>query len=471
MSELPPGVSPGREPVPADSASGIVFRRGPAGSIEVLLGLRARATRFLPGHLAFPGGRLDPVDRPGEPGDRARCASREVREETGIDVPVDRWIDVGERVTPPMFPVRFRTRFFLAELPHLVPPDSVPSPAEIEALEVVRPARALESWTRGETRLPPPVLPILRALAEQDGRDESELAAAIAAANDLEERAPRVEFSPDIWVAPLRTETLPPATHTNAWMPGGRSFAVVDPGACDPAEVRRLHEIVARRRGLGQNPAVVLLTHHHHDHAAGAAAAARALGVPLRAHPATLDALTLRGPGVAPIDDGESIDLDGLMLRAVHTPGHAAGHLAFVVVGRDELIAGDLASSLSTILIDPEGGDMGAYLASLARVAQLGCRTLLPGHGAPLPARAIPELIEHRRERERRVLSAMASEGSTLGSIARGAYDDVPEAPAALSERQTLAHLIDLERRGRVRRDGTTEDRWTRTDAIEEERP
>ena len=471
MSELPPGVPPGREPVPAESASGIVLRRGAGGAIEVLLGLRARGTRFLPGHLAFPGGRLDAADRPGEPGDRARCASREVSEETGIEVPVERWIDAGERVTPPMFPVRFRTRFFLAELHDFALPTRPPSPGEIEALEVERPVRVLEAWARGETKLPPPVLPILRVLAEMDGRAGDELAAAIAAANAGEERAPRMEFSPDIWVVPLRTATLPPATHTNAWLPGGRAFAIVDPGSTDPVETRRLHEVVARRSALGHTARAVLLTHHHQDHAAGAVELARALGVPLGAHPATLDALGHAGPDVAPIEDGGEIDLDGLVLRAVHTPGHAAGHLAFLVVGRGELIAGDLVSGFSTILIDPADGDMGAYLASLARVADLGCRTLLPGHGSPLPARAIPGLIAHRRERERKILAAISAGGASLAAIARVAYDDVPEAPAALVERQALAHLLDLERQERVGRGGVAPELWTHIDATQEERP
>jgi len=467
MSELPPGVSPALEPAPIDSASAIVFRRGEDCGIEVLLGLRSRRTRFLPGHLAFPGGRVDAVDRPGEPGGRARCASREVLEETGIDVPVERWVDAGERVTPPMFPMRFRTSFFVAEMPSLALPAQLPSPEEIEALRIERPGRVLADWAGGDTQVPPPVLPILRALAEADGRSLAEVASAIAAANALEQHAPRMEFCPDIWVVPLRAATLPPATHTNAWLPGGRAFVIVDPGSTEAAETRRLLDVIERRRALGHVPRAVLLTHHHQDHVGGAREIASRLGIPLRAHMATLAALDVAGVAVEPIADGEEIDLDGLILCAVHTPGHAAGHLAFRVVGRGELIAGDLVSGLSTILIDPECGDMGQYLASLERVASLGCRTLLPGHGPPLPARAIGELIAHRRERERRVLATIGGRGTSLAEIARSAYGDVADAPAALLELQALAHLVDLERRGRVGRGGA--DLWTMTGTTEED--
>src|SRR5262249_45336328 len=99
-------------------------------------GLRSRKSRFLPGHLVFPGGKLEPVDGPGRPGALARCATREVREETGVAVPAERWLDAGERTTPPFFTVRFRPRFFVAEMPRGARlPDVPPSPGAVEGGE------------------------------------------------------------------------------------------------------------------------------------------------------------------------------------------------------------------------------------------------------------------------------------------------------------------------------------------------
>jgi glyoxylase-like metal-dependent hydrolase (beta-lactamase superfamily II)/8-oxo-dGTP pyrophosphatase MutT (NUDIX family) len=457
MSELPAGIPPAVEPTPRDSASGVVLRAARGGGFEVLLGLRSRRSRFLPGHLACPGGAVEPRDRPHEPGAFERCASRELAEEAGIRIEPERWLAAGERVTPPMFPVRFHTRFFLATIPRdTLPPDPPPAPDEIESLRLARPATVLDEWAAGRALIPPPILPILRELAEAGGASPGELALRIARANAEEQRAPRIEFVPDLWVLPVRTATLPPATHTNVWMPGGTRFVIIDPGATDPAERQRLLDVVARRRDLRHEPLAIVLTHHHQDHVGGAADIASRLGLPLRAHPATLEALRARaripaGLGT-PLGDQDEIDLDGVRLRALHTPGHAEGHLAFEVVARGQLIAGDLVSSLSTILIDPEHGDMDAYLASLARVRDLGCRTLFPAHGAPLPARAVDELIEHRRERERRVLSRLGRNGVGLAEIAAGAYEDVDGIPVALAELQTRAHLAALERRGRVRR-------------------
>jgi 8-oxo-dGTP pyrophosphatase MutT (NUDIX family) len=115
MSELPDGIEPAPIPEPKDAAAGIVLRRRGGGGFDVLLGRRARRARFMPGNLVFPGGRLEPHDEPGRAGAFARCASRELREETGLDIPPAAWRAAGERTTPPLFPLRFRTLFFVAE--------------------------------------------------------------------------------------------------------------------------------------------------------------------------------------------------------------------------------------------------------------------------------------------------------------------------------------------------------------------
>jgi glyoxylase-like metal-dependent hydrolase (beta-lactamase superfamily II)/8-oxo-dGTP pyrophosphatase MutT (NUDIX family) len=444
-------------PEPRASAAAILL--DPAaddGTWRVLLGLRSRRAGFMPGHLSFPGGVMEPADRPAEPEAFARCASRELAEETGLEVPPASWRLAGERVTPPIFPIRFRTHFCLARLPDRAAPLSPASP-ENDALRLARPEEVLAEWEAERARLPPPILPLLRVLAAAGRRSIDEIARLVAAANAQEERAPRIEFAPEVWMLPVRTATLPPATHTNVWMPGGRRFVVIDPGAEEPAEIERLLRVIERRREPGSAPLAVLLTHHHRDHVGGAAAVARVLGLPIRAHAATLAAAgrALAGCEAVPVGDGDRIDLGGMTLEALHTPGHAAGHLAFHIVERGLLIAGDLISGHSTILIDPEQGDMDAYLGSLTRAHWRGCRTLLPGHGAPLAGRELGTLIEHRTERERRIVAALAEGASGLQAIARAAYRDTPGLPAPLIEGQTLAHLRRLERRGDAAREGS----------------
>jgi glyoxylase-like metal-dependent hydrolase (beta-lactamase superfamily II)/ADP-ribose pyrophosphatase YjhB (NUDIX family) len=459
MSELPDGIPSADEVVPRDSASGVVVRPAAGGGREVLLGLRSRKSRFMPAHLSFPGGGLESEDRPGEAGAHERCAAREVAEETSIQVDPVAWSSAGVRTTPPMFPLRFHTRFFVAEVPaETALPEAPPSPGEIEQVSFERAGSVLDRWTRGECRIPPPALPIFRVLAESDQIPVRELADRIAAANEQEQRAPRIEFSPGTWMLPVRTATLPPATHTNVWMPGGRRFVIIDPGTADENEARRLIEVVGRRRDLGHEVDSIVLTHHHRDHTAGCVSLSATLGLPVRAHPDTLEIVKATAteeralPRFLPVRDGDEIDLDGVVLRAYHTPGHASGHLVFHLLSLGQLVAGDLASGLSTIMIDPVEGDMGLYLASLERARDLECRLLFPGHGPPLPGRTLDRLIVHRKDRERKILEQLQATPSNLGAIATRAYDDVPQMPLALTERQTLSHLLLLEKQGKVKR-------------------
>jgi glyoxylase-like metal-dependent hydrolase (beta-lactamase superfamily II) len=389
-----------------------------------------------------------------------------MREESGLAIPEGAWHDAGERTTPPLFAVRFRTRFFVARLPDgLALAPAPPQPEEIDDLFFAAPAEVLDAWAEGRALIPPPLLPILRALRAEPGVAPEEFAARVRALNVLEDDLPRIEFVPGIWVLPVRTATLPPATHTNVWMPGGRRFVMIDPGSSDPAEIDRLVRIARRRESEGCALDALVLTHQHRDHVAGAGAVARALGVPVRAHPATLShaAAALAGTPVEPLADGEDLDLGGAVLRALHTPGHAPGHLAFHDAARNVLIAGDLVSGLSTILIGGlDGGDMDAFLASLGRAAALGCRRVFPAHGPPLPGKALDKALAHRLDRERRVVQALARGGAwPLRAIALAAYADTPEAPPFLADLQTRAHLERLERRGRARREDPAGAAWS----------
>ncbi len=453
-------------PRPRESALGVVLRRPAGGPIEVLFGRRSPRSRFMPGHLAFPGGRLDEADEPARDGAHARCASRELLEETGLAIPAQDWLAVGERTTPPMFPVRFRTLFFVGALPAGAQPPAVPPrPEEIDLLRFAPAGVVLKEWERGQALVPPPCLPILRTLAAADEREPlASLAERLLAVNHEQDELPQIEFQPGIWVLPVRTRTIPPATHTNVWMPGGERFVLFDPGSDRPEELGRLRRLVDRRREGGVPLESIVLTHHHPDHISGAAALARTLDVPVAAHPRTLETLAApAGVATREIRDGDVIDLGGVTLRTLHTPGHAVGHLAFEVPERDAVIAGDLLSGFSTILIHPDEGDMGDYLASLRRIRDTGRSRMLPAHGPPLPARAVERVIDHRGDREGRVLRGLSTAWKSVAEIAERAYSETPSLPALLREGQTLAHLRHLERQGTARRHPERAELWALT--------
>ena len=454
MSELPEGIEPAPIPEPKDSALGIVLRRRGDGGFDVLLGRRARHSRFMPGNLAFPGGKLEPQDEPGRAGAFERCASRELREETGLDIPPTAWRPAGERTTPPLYPVRFRTLFFVAELPQGgALPDSPPAPDEIESLTFADPGAVLADWESGSSLVPPPLLPILRRMQLVNPGDVGVLAASIAGVNKDEDANPRIEFLPGVWVLPVKTRTLPPASCTNVWMPGGRRFLVIDPGSAEPGENARLLAVIGKRVAQGDAVEAIVLSHHHRDHVSGVGTIAAALGVPVLAHEKTLARIPALPDGVATrsLRDGDTLDLDGMTLDVVHTPGHAPGHLAFFDGARRVLIACDLVSGLSMILVGSEAGDMDTYLDALRRVAALDPKVVLPSHGPPLPGKALAAAIAHREQREAGIVEVLADGASRdLATIATAAYADTPQAPAFLRELQTRAHLERLVRCGRV---------------------
>src|SRR5262249_44549527 len=143
-------------------------------------------------------------------------------------------------------------------------------------------------------------------------------------------------FAPGVLLIPLHTQALPPSTHTNAYLVGSGPRYLLDPGPADPAEQARLFTVLDAEQGAGRRLTAIVLTHHHPDHIGAARACAAQYGVPIYAHPLTAQILRGKVPVDREIHEGECLDLgtaaDGThpwFLEAIHTPGHAPGHLAF----------------------------------------------------------------------------------------------------------------------------------------------
>jgi endoribonuclease LACTB2 len=270
-----------------------------------------------------------------------------------------------------------------------------------------------------------------------------------------------VALAPGVRMMSVRTPTLPPATHTNVFLVGTGDAVLVEPASPYPEELDRIVAWVDDARRDGLTVRAILATHHHPDHIGGAVALRERLGLPLWAHGGTIARLDGRVPFDRALEDGERIELEGatdVSLVAVHTPGHAPGHLCFLEPSSGLMIAGDMVAGIGTILIAPDEGDMGAYLSSLHRMVEAGGTTLLPAHGGPIPdaAACVDHYVAHRLAREQRVLDALGAhpDGASPTELLPGAYDDAPRPFWPLAAQSIEAHLLKLEREGRVRRTG-----------------
>ncbi|MFN4160178.1 MAG: MBL fold metallo-hydrolase [Gemmobacter sp.] len=252
---------------------------------------------------------------------------------------------------------------------------------------------------------------------------------------------------------------------TNTWIVGTGRVAVIDPGPALPGHMAAILGAL----GPGEAVSHILVTHAHADHSPLARDLARETGAPVlgfgapgAGRSAVMEGLAASGlaGGGEGVDaaflpdmrlaDGDVVAGGDWRLEAIHTPGHFAGHLAFA--WEDTLFSGDHVMAWATTLVSPPDGDMGDYMASLARLAARRWARVLPGHGDAMadPAARLAELAAHRRGREAAILAALAQGPGGLQELTARVYADIAPALLPAAARNALAHLIDLHAQGRV---------------------
>lgn len=237
---------------------------------------------------------------------------------------------------------------------------------------------------------------------------------------------------------------------TNTWLlaePGAGRTVVVDPGPGIEEHLRRVAD--AAREG-GRQVAVVLLTHRHADHTEGAARFAELVGAPMRA---TDPEFCL---GADPLADGETLDVDGLRIGVLATPGHTTDSTSFHLPADRAVLTGDHVLGRGTTVVTHPDGDLGAYLGSLHRLRELvtaqAVTTLLPAHGPMLadPAAVLDGYLAHRAERLDQVRAAVAAGHRTAMDVVRSVYAEVDRRVWPAAEQSVNAQLDYLRARGEL---------------------
>jgi glyoxylase-like metal-dependent hydrolase (beta-lactamase superfamily II) len=193
-------------------------------------------------------------------------------------------------------------------------------------------------------------------------------------------------------------------------------------------------------------PAEVIVTHAHSDHASGAPAIrARWPAAALRKWPwPDRDG----GAPWQPLADGDTVMTASGPLHVLHTPGHSPDHLALWHAESRTLFVGDLLQMGTTVFIPASsGGSLADYLRSLERLRQLSPLRAWPAHGPVIedPLALIDYYVEHRRQREEQVLSALVAGLDTVDAITARIYVDIRPALLPMARESVLAHLVKLE--------------------------
>jgi glyoxylase-like metal-dependent hydrolase (beta-lactamase superfamily II) len=174
-----------------------------------------------------------------------------------------------------------------------------------------------------------------------------------------------------------------------ARLPGADEALLIDPGD----EPERLAEAIG---SLGARIAAILVTHTHFDHIGAVAPLARETGARVWCPQIERGVLAdinsyVPWPGFGPFESyeadellagGERLELAGLEIEVLFTPGHSPGHLTYAVPSHGALFSGDVLFRGSVGRTDLPGGDWPTLLSSIDSLmkAYPPETTVYPGH-------------------------------------------------------------------------------------------
>lgn len=395
-----------------------------------------------------------------------RSSFKEILDDWNLWIDAEDFVYTGFWTTPQFSPIRFKTRFFIATCPEKQTPYAAIS--EMQTPEFITPQDALKRWENSEVLISPPVLISLQVLAEEENLSTDEHGFTHIKtdfenkAKILRERSEKhdgiidyLDLNPHITVFPLRTETLPPATHTNCFIVGNKEFIVIDAASKDETELAKLFELLDSMIESGAVCKEIIVSHLHQDHFGGETLLQKhlrekfGLEIPISAHEITAKSLEGKVEFQKFITDEQIFTLkdkfgETFEIKALHTPGHARGHLCFYDESKCFLLSSDNVIATGSVVIAPPEGNMVDYLASLERIKNLpNLRFLCGSHGSAIfnGKAKIDEYIAHRLEREKQIIEAMKSGAKMPCEIVEKVYVGLDEKLLKLAEKSVEAHL------------------------------
>jgi len=261
-----------------------------------------------------------------------------------------------------------------------------------------------------------------------------------------------MEIAPAIHSIPVDTWTFMGLYAPNVYLVLGERAALIDSGYDDIETVGKRLEYI--KEFAPQQLEYILVTHPHPDHIGGCRSIRKSTGAKILLHSSSV-AQAKRGyqiTGDILVDGGYVLDIGGLSLEIIHTPGHSPASICVYIRESKILFTGDHILGIGTTVVDAPEGDMTQYIDSLKKLLSYDIRLICPGHGPLIreARRKINELIAHRQERELQVLYCLKRGRKKLVELVAEIYPELDYRLLELAHRQVLAHLRKLVREKKV---------------------
>jgi len=242
---------------------------------------------------------------------------------------------------------------------------------------------------------------------------------------------------------------------TNTYIIGEKKFLIIDPG---PDIHEHIENILNFTNG---DIDLILATHTHPDHSPAAKILKKATGASVIGRlPPNLPDQDLTFEPDYELEDGDTVTIEDKILQVVSTPGHASNHICLYDAEHRCLFSGDHIIEGSSVLINPPDGDMKSYLNSMEKIETFDINYIAPAHGGIIdnPHEAIKQTVNHRLEREQKIIESLRLHPKIkLSDLVKYAYDDTGTEIHFLAERSLLAHLLKLKKENIVIMD---ENKW-----------